>query len=526
MMKIAGFRTPLRSRSNRGRIANIVSIPAPTKGWNARDPIAEMAPDDAIILDDIFPTPADVMLRKGIASHATVLVNQVESLMPYNTPAGTQTLFAAAGTSIFNVTAAGAVGAAVVTGLSNARWQEVNFTNSSGDSYLCCFNGADSPRYWNNSAWLTITGASTPAITGLTTSTIISAAVHQRRMWLVQKDSLKAWYLPIDSVGGAAAALDLSGMAVRGGYIMAIGTWTIDAGTGVNDYWVAVTSEGEIIVYEGTDPSATATWTLKGVWHIGEPIGRRCMIKFGGDLLVNMVNGLYPLSKALLSATIDRSVALTDRINQAMNTAALSHSGKFGWGITYYPAANMLLLNIPVAEGSIQQQYVMNTLTGAWCRFTGYPGNCFAVFNEELYLGGNGVVSKCWSTFADNGVAIVGNAETSFNYFKSRTKKTFKMLRPIISTNGSPAISAGLDVDYSSASRVSTATFNTVSVALWGIALWGIALWASGLQTLRNWIGVSEIGLCAATRFRINANGIEVRWQATDYLYEVGEGIV
>ncbi|RYA73507.1 hypothetical protein DD594_28635, partial [Enterobacter cloacae complex sp. 4DZ1-17B1] len=127
------------------------------------------------------------------------------------TPQGTQTLFGAAGTAFYEMTSAGAVGAAVVSGLANARWQHVNFTNSSGTSYLCCFNGVDSPRYWDNSSWITITGASTPTITGLTTSDIVSATLHKRRLWLVQKNTLKAWYLPVDAVGGAANALDLSG---------------------------------------------------------------------------------------------------------------------------------------------------------------------------------------------------------------------------------------------------------------------------------------------------------------------------
>ena len=520
------LRQPLRSKSNRGRISNIVSMQSPTNGWNARDPVAEMKPGDAIVMDDMFPTPADVMLRKGIADHVTGIVDQIESLMPYNTPSGTQTLFAAAGTSFYDVTSAGAVGAAVVTGQSNARWQSLNYTNSSGDAYLCCFNGVDSPQYWNNSAWLTITGVSTPAITGLTPSTIVSAATHQRRMWFVQKDTLDAWYLAADSVGGAATKFSIAGMAKKGGYLMAIDTWTLDAGAGSDDFLVFVTSEGEVVVYAGTDPSSASTWGLKGVWDIGKPIGRRCTLKFGGDMLLLLINGVYPLSKALLSASIDRSVALTDRINQAMNTAALDYSAHFGWELCHYHDANMLLMNVPVNEGSLQQQFVMNVLTGAWCRFTGYNGNCFAVFNGDLYMGGSGTVSKAWSTFADNSIAILGNCETAFDYFKSKTKKSFKMLRPIFASNGSPSISAGVDVDYNDADRVSTVTFTTVTVALWGISLWGIGLWGSGLQTLRNWIGISEIGLCAATRLHVNANGIEVRWQATDYLYEVGEGIV
>jgi len=523
---LAGLRSALRSKSGRGRISNVVSRPAPTGGWNARDPVAMMKVGDAIVLDDMYPSSTDVMLRKGITDHVTGIGEQVETLMAYNEPDGTQTLFCAAAGDFYDVTTAGAVGAAVVSGLTNGRWQYVNFTNSSGDSYLCCFNGVDAPQYWNGTAWISITGVSAPAITGITATEIVSAAIHQRRMWLVQSGTLKAWYLPTDSVGGMAAEFSLEGLAKRGGYLVAAESWTLDAGDGMDDHLAFITSEGECIVYSGTDPSSASTWILKGVWYVGSPIGRRCMVKFGGDLLMILVNGVYPLSKALLSSSIDKRVALTDKIDQAMNSSSTQYGSNFGWQLTHFHAADMLLLNVPRQEGGNQHQYVMNVISGAWCRFTGWHGNCFEVLNNELYMGGNGTVSKCWSTFADNDADIVGIAETAYDYFGAKTKKSFKMVRPIISSNGTPRVSAGIDIDYTDGDNVSSATFSPITVGLWGIALWGIGLWGSGLQSLRNWIGVSGIGLCGATHVHITAQGVECRWQATDFLYEVGEGIV
>lgn len=523
---ISGFRSALRSKSTRGRVASVESRPAPVKGWNARDPIASMGVDEAVMLKNLFPTASDVMLRKGIADHVTGINAQVESLMAYNTPAGTQKLFGVANGSIYDVTSAGAVGAAAVSGLSNSRLQHVNFTNSSGTSYLCCFNGADSPQYYDNSNWISITGASTPAITGLTTSDIVGAAIHKRRMWLVQKDTLKAWYLPVDSVGGAAAALDLSGLARRGGYLMALCSWTLDAGEGMDDYLVAITSEGEVIVYGGTDPTSASTWSLKGVWQVGSPIGRRCLVKYGGDLLMVLMNGVYPLSKALMSGNIDRSVAVTDRIRTAMNSAATLYSANFGWQAIHYTAADMLLLNVPVSEGDLQQQYVMNSITGAWCNFTGIEANVFEVFQDELYFGGNGVVGKAWTGFDDNNTNIEGLAKQAFDYFGTKTKKSWKMARPIVSTDGRPTVEVGLNVDYEDGDRMGTLTFTASSSALWGVSKWGIGLWGSGLQTLKEWTGVSGVGLCAATMLKVTSNGLEIRWQATDHLFEVGEGVV
>lgn len=520
------LRIPIRTKGLRAPVSSLVSLSAPVKGWNARDPIAAMKPDEAISLENWYPAASDVMLRKGMTDHVTGIGEQVESLMAYNTPSGTQTLFAAADDSIYNVSIAGAVGAAVVGSLTNARWQHLNFTNSSGTSYLCCFNGEDAPQYWNGSAWTAITGISTPAITGLTTTGIISAALHKRRIWLVQKNSLKAWYLPVDAVGGAAAAIDLSGIAKLGGYIMAIESWTLDAGEGVDDYWVAITSEGEAIVYAGTDPVSADTWKIKGVWSVGAPIGRRCLRKFGGDLLMILVNGVYPLSKALLSAQVDPRAALTNKIEQAMNTAAGSYSGNFGWQIIHYPAADMVLLNVPVAEGSKQQQYAMNAITGAWCKFTGWDGNCIEVFDNELYMGRNGVVSKIWSGYDDNGQNIVGISKTAFHYFSSRNKKAFKMAKPYISSNGTPSVQVGLDMDYSDSGQFAAITFTPSSESKWGVAKWGVGTWATGLQTLRNWIGVSGLGLCAATRLKVASQGLDIRWQATDYLFEPGNGVV
>lgn len=522
---VAKLRNPMHS-VNRGRVASVISRPAPVKGWNARDPIASMKPDEAIYLENLFPSATDVMLRKGIASHVTGIAGQVESLMAYNRPDGADALFAAAVDSIYDVTTAGAVGAAVVAGLSNGRWNHVNFTNSSGTSYLCCFNGVDSPRYYDGTNWITITGASTPAITGLTTSGIVSAAINKRRMWLVQKDSLKAWYLPVDSVGGAAAAIDLSGIAKLGGYIMAIGAWTMDAGEGIDDYWVAITSEGEVVVYAGTDPSSASTWSLKGVWQIGRPICRRCMVKFGGDLLLILVNGVFPLSKALLSSNIDPRIALTDKINTAMIGAASLYSGNYGWQLQHYSNADMLLLNVPVNEGDNQEQYVMNVVTGAWCQFTGIEANCFEAFQGELYFGGSTIVSKAWSGYSDNGANITGSGKTAFDYFGTKTKKSWKMARPIISSNGTPTVEIGINPDYSDGDDLGTLTFSASSAGLWGVALWGGALWASSTQTLKNWIGLSGIGLCAATRFKTSAQGLEIRWQATDHLFESGDGVV
>ena len=505
------------------RVSQATAVPAPTGGWNARDNVADMSPEDALILENWFPTASDVMLRKGRTEFSTGLVNQVESLMPYQSPAGTNTLFAAAGTSFFDVTAGGAVGAAVVTGLTNARWQHTNYTNTSGTSYLCCFNGVDPPQYWDDSSWITITAVSTPAITVATAATLDCPWQHQRRMWLIQTNTLKAWYLPVDAVGGAATALDLSGVARKGGYLVAGGSWTIDAGDGVDDYWAVVTSQGEVIVYRGTDPASANTWSLVGRWEMGNPIGKRCLIKYGGDMLYIAEDGVWPMAKALISDRIDPRVALTDKITTAMNSAAQQYSGNFGWQLMFYQSGTMVILNVPVNEGNDQEQYVMNTISKAWCKFTGVEANCWALLDGVPYYGGNGTVSKFWDGLDDDDTDIRADAQTAFNYFKDRTgQKRWSMAQPIFQANGIPEIFLGLNVDFDTNDPTASLTFTPITYGVWDTSLWDTGVWGGSLSVLRNWQSIVGIGFCAATRLLCASQGIEVRWLSTNFVYEKG----
>ena len=98
---------------NGRRIAKTVTFPAPTSGWNARDALAAMGKGDAVILENFVAKTTEVTLRSGSIDHVTGISGTVESLCVHSAPNGTTTMFAAAGSSIYNVTAAGAVGAAV-----------------------------------------------------------------------------------------------------------------------------------------------------------------------------------------------------------------------------------------------------------------------------------------------------------------------------------------------------------------------------------------------------------------------------
>ena len=497
--------------------AGVQSLPAPVGGWNARDSLANMAPTDAVQLVNIFPNVSTVDLRKGYTPYATGITGQVETLFAYASGTSNK-LFAVAGSKVYDATAGGAVGAAVVSGLSNARWESANITTAGG-SFLMAVNGLDPALLYNGSTW------TNPSISGVSSSALDNITLFKNRLWFHQKNTLKAWYLPTSSIGGTAQPFDLSSVATLGGKLIALGTWTMDGGYGLDDNLVFVTSKGEVIIYRGTDPASAATWSLIGVWSLGAPIGNRCLVKYGGDLLLLTLNGLFPLSQVLPNDQVDNAVALSDKIQGAMASATATYQSNFGWQVVFSPLNNTVFVNVPLSVGT-QQQYVMNTITRAWCSFTGWAANCWVVYNDNPYFGGNGIVAKAFdSTYADNSTNINGMALQAFNYFGSRgTQKYFTRARPAVFTNSAPAIAIGMNLDFNLADTTTPVSFSPIAYGQWDTGLWDQAIWGSDIGITNNWQGISGVGYCGAVNFKSASQGVKIQWASTDVVYQQGWG--
>ena len=135
------------------RNAVTASVPAPLGGWNARDSQAEMNPMDAVEMVNFFPTPTDILMRKGYSQHSTGITGKAQTLMNYSTGTS-QVLFAIANGVIYNATSSPA--SSVYTGLTNSRFQHVNFTNSAGNQFLSAVNGEDPALLYNGTSWIKV----------------------------------------------------------------------------------------------------------------------------------------------------------------------------------------------------------------------------------------------------------------------------------------------------------------------------------------------------------------------------------
>ena len=496
-----------------------VSVAAPIGGWNARDSLGAMDPNDAVTLTNFWPGTNSVILRNGYTKFATGISGTVETLMSYSSGTSNK-LFAIAGSDIFDITAGGAVGTASVSSLTNARWQYTNITTAGG-SYLMAVNGADKLKSFDGSAWHKDGDGSGYNITNVDTATCSNIVLFKNRIWLIETGTLKSWYLPVNSIAGAAVALDMTSLVQRGGYLMAGMTWTLDAGYGVDDYLAFITSNGEMVVWRLTDPTTPTGISMIGLWQIGAPIGRRCWTKFGGDLLIITQDGVVPMSGSLQSSRLDPRVSITNKIQYAMSTAISTYGDNFGWSLLYYPKENQLLMNVPIAAGQ-QQQYVMNNITKSWCNFTGWNASCWELYQDDPYYGGNGFVGKAWNTNTDDDANINGFALQSFQTYGSATQKQCKMIRYHLLTNGVPSIYGNVNVDYDLSDTSAQLSFTVPQAGLWDYGSWGTALWGANLVPSAEWQGSTGIGYSFAPTLKTATQAIQLQWVSTDLVFESG----
>jgi len=507
---------PLTDNSRKSKVSQSASIPAPVKGWNARDSLANMAEDFAVELENVFPNLTSCDLRSGFASHSTGNgTGAVETLVEYAGPS-TRKLLAAAGSVIYDASAAGG-STSIATGKSNARWQTTMF-GTAGGNFLYMVNGQDAPIYYNGSAFVT------PTLGSVTAANIVNVATHHRRLFFVFNDSLIFGYLPVVSVAGTVATFDIGGICKKGGYIQAIGSWTRDGGSGPDDLFVAITSEGECIIYSGNDPSSATAWSLVGVFSIGKPIGRRCLEKSGSDLTVITQDGAISLATFLpIDQLAGYSQAMSTNIQNEFLASTRAYSTIFGWQSIHYPQGSYSLFNIP-KTALLADQYVINTQTGAWCKFTGQNAACWSLFNGDLYFGAQngGIVFKADTGQSDNDVDIDWKIRPAFSYYGSRgNQKLFNLCRPNFTTNGAPAFAIDLNLNFSNINPSNIPTTPTLSVGVWDVSKWDSADWADEVVS-QAWTTVFGIGECASPTIRGSTKAITLSFTAYDMVWQQG----
>ncbi len=232
-------------------------------------------------------------------------------------------------------------------------------------------------------------------------------------------------------------------------------------------------------------------------------------------------DGLTPLSKALLTDRSQQKVTLTEKISPAVNADVAAYGANFGWQCVLYPDGNKLIINVPTAADLTSYQYVQNTITNAWCRFTGWNAFCFTYFKGSLWMAGANFVAQADVGNDDGGMAINADIKPAFSYFNQRGQaKYFHMMRPVFLANSAFQPLIDLSVDFSNALPTSAPTFSKGNVNPWDAIKWDVNPWGGNQVVQSDWQSIDGEGYAATYRMRTQTTGIQFSIESVDFMYE------
>lgn len=524
-------------RINTRQTSSSQTVTPPIGGLNGRDPLADMSAKDAFTLDNLFPGTARVYSRKGHVQFSSgALAGPVQTLETYTGAAGDQML-AWAGTKMYNASLAAAV--ELKTGLLNATPITAMFSNAADNAqHMIVVNGQNTPYRYGGAAVadLVLTGVSGSA------STLNFVYTFKGRLYFGQRDKLGFYYLPVGQIQGALGFFDLAQVAKLGGYLQAIASFSMgEAGDSPQDYIVFITSKGECIVYAGFDPGVAANWELVGRYYTAQPIGQRCTVNYGTELVIITLDGALPFSEIRRagdsksqSANAGTYQAITAKLGKYLSELN-ANASIAGWmGIQYTGEDGWLLLNVPITQtiSGGYYHYVMNTKTNAWTRFTNWNGLTFTVFNRRLYFGTfAGLIMLADEGRQDNGSSITFDCQQAYNYFEDGSgigalQKHFQWASLLVSCDGVPPLSGKYSVDFTEDRPVYVNTPAAPDGTPWDVGFWDTAVWGDDARTQRFIITLNKGGYAGSLWLRCSLDGLTFAWYATQFVMEKTRGLL
>lgn len=510
---------------------------------NLVDGAGSLPRGDALSVVNMIRAQNGLRTRSGYREWVTGINSdgEVRTILPFQGSVALEDrLFAAAGDGVYDCSTSTATPTRVyafptvdgTSGYGVAR----GFTTLGGGHYLLYCDESNGYIHYNETgdAWTLVPqGTAAGEVDGVDPRDLVFVTAHKARLWFVERDTSDAWYLPIASIAGTAAKFPFGPVFKHGGTLVGLWSWTIDGGAGVDDHLVALSSSGDVVIYKGTDPEATAKWGLPGwelvgVWYVGAvPAGRRSVTDNGGDLLILSSLGVVPLSQIIRGASIqDESIYTTRKIQPVIGGEMTSRTG-LGWSIQTQPEDRTLVVTLPEVSGEDREQWVMSLGARGWAQHTGVPMVCGASWKGKFYIGtddgrvciNDGDVDNNQLTGSTNATAIEWSLLTDFATGDSARKIPVN-IRPRFITDGtSPQYEVAARFDFDQSEIGSLTYVPQTGAGAWDSAIWDSAVWGSGAGTAGEWRGVAGMGASVAVAIRgasvarTTLTGIETMWR-------------
>jgi hypothetical protein len=389
----------------------------------------------------------------------------------------------------------------------------------------------ESTRTWVKIAM----GGGAGQIANVDPDSLTHVVAWKNRLWFTQRDKATGWYLDVGAIYGTAARFDFGNKFKYGGNLVGLWSWTIDGGSGVDDLLVAISSAGDLLIYQGTDPASASTFAMRGTWFLGGvPAGRRIASDFGGDLLVITQLGALPLSKLIGGAlNLDPQIYISGKISTLFNDLMNVRKSLTGWEIKLHPTDNAVFVNLPKLAGGEYEQLAMSFVTRGWARLTGLPVACAETWHGSLYFGtadgrvciNTGYVDNNQLAGSTNSTAIPWSVLTSYQNLGTGQIKRVQFIKPMFATDGTAPSFEGearYDFDLTDPDDVSFASTSTAGT--WDSGSWDSAVWGSGQGIAGSNVGSAGMGsnvalaISGSSKAKTTLIGVNVAFDVGGYL--------
>jgi hypothetical protein len=490
------------------------TMPAPTGGLNRSDPIDNMPPNDAQDLVNLFPNGRSASLRGGYdllcqtSGKADLAVHFLHTLPLQD---GTTQLVTACDDAIYEVSSGTQSDITGATTPSDGDWNAAIFANR---LYMC--NGVDVVQVYTGSGTCSDSTFTGPALTSL-----INVSSYKERLYFVEKNTLSVWYGGTKSVGASALTeFEMDYFFKLGGYLLFAGSWTNQLATTSADLFFAVSSEGEILFYNGSDPAEP--WQLVARFVIGKPLGYRAFVRVNQDVWILTQQGIVPVSSLF---TADLDTIISDGVGRKINPLIASYAAGVPfsplWTGKHWHNGRRVYIQVPTSETTAILAVYGQDAKGWTTYELNTPTDCMAieVSDGTPYIASNGgAIYEFETGYNDNGNAINYSGRLAPSFYGSRGNyKVFADIRPLMYTKRGISMALAIETNFQEVSSLDTIPTTPGTFTAWG-APWG-SDWSEGAVYIYDRHATKGQGHSGAIRFAGSARdaplelfGFEVRF--------------
>lgn len=535
---------PSAFRVPKQQVTQASVFPAPLQGMDARVPLAADHLESCIWAINLVPTEYSMRVRNGTREWQTGLGDECRTVMPYTSSSAIGTgdkLFAATTDGIYDCTAQGGsptLKVAFGTQSADAGYGiYTHYVDESGDQLMFYADRENGLFKYDpgTDTWAQATGITTAtgSIGTIDVTDICFVTVHKLRIWLIERDAQKAWYLPIRASQGAAEEFFFGSKFRHGGDLVGLYNWTVDGGLGRDDHLVAISRGGDVIPWTGEDPADGVTWSSTGTFYVGPvPKGHRVCSEYGGELYILSKYGVTSLTALLQGQTTSDpySNQIGHKIARLLRQDLEDYGSEYGWAIKFVPNIGSIFVGMPIRDDGRNRQYVYNIATEGWGLWRDVPILSSDPWQGALMLGtADGRIMRM--DVNRDEIPLAGGAGspiewyllTSYSHLGTPAHfKRSKFIRPNFVAESEPLYEVNAYYDYvTQQPEPPVGLIGNATTNQWDFGNWDEAIWSFSPETPFNSVlGAGGIGRAVAIALVGESNtqtdlvSIDIMWEA------------